>query len=122
MVRAWAEQVAALQPRVHVLGHTHHEIDQTIGGTRFMQRPLGSPLERKALGKQGVELALAWEEDATPPSARRAAMRRARSAKAFMLSARQSVSSARRSLNASTRRLSLVMLSAMRESVSPKSP
>ena len=31
------EQVARLAPAVHVFGHTHFSIDQTIGGVRYLQ-------------------------------------------------------------------------------------
>ena len=41
------EQVARLAPAVHVFGHTHFSIDQTIGGVRYLQHPLGNPQERE---------------------------------------------------------------------------
>ena len=40
-------QVHALAPDVHIFGHTHWEVDVTIGRTRFVQRPLGYPRERR---------------------------------------------------------------------------
>ena len=39
--------MARLAPAVHVFGHTHFSIDQTIGGVRYLQHPLGNPQERE---------------------------------------------------------------------------
>jgi hypothetical protein len=46
------EQVLALKPRVHVFGHTHWQIDTSIGGVRYVQCPLGYPKERATDQKQ----------------------------------------------------------------------
>ena len=43
-----SRQVARLAPDVHVFGHTHFSIYVTLGGTRFLQHPLGNPTEREA--------------------------------------------------------------------------
>jgi hypothetical protein len=39
-------QVAALGSTVHIFGHSHMNVDQTINGTRFLQVALGYPNER----------------------------------------------------------------------------
>jgi predicted phosphodiesterase len=41
------ERVALLHPDVHVFGHTHFAWDSKVGGTRYIQAPLCSPLERE---------------------------------------------------------------------------
>ena len=41
------QQVRAVGPVAHVFGHTHWEVDARHGGTRFVQRPMGYPRERK---------------------------------------------------------------------------
>jgi len=80
-------QVAELQPAVHVFGHTHHAVDQRIGATRYMQRPLGNPHERAGQMDE-VRLALVWEEEeVTPPPARRV-LRSAKSRKASVAARR----------------------------------
>lgn len=40
------EQVKALGSAVHVFGHSHLDVDETIAGTRFVQCALGYPNER----------------------------------------------------------------------------
>ena len=38
--------VRALAPRVHVFGHSHIDVDEVVGGTRFVQRAIGHPSDR----------------------------------------------------------------------------
>ena len=42
------EQVRRLKPDTHVFGHTHWDISTSVGGVRYIQKPLGYPKERKA--------------------------------------------------------------------------
>ncbi len=41
-----ATRLEALKPDVHLFGHTHFAWDAEIQGTRYIQAPLGAPLER----------------------------------------------------------------------------
>ena len=60
------EQVRGLRPDVHVFGHTHWNLTERVGATRFVQHPLGYPRERQ---NEGYRLrtsdhrpaALAWD-------------------------------------------------------------
>ena len=38
--------VRTLRPAAHVFGHSHGDVDETIDGTRYVQRALGYPNER----------------------------------------------------------------------------
>lgn len=42
-----AKRVQQLKPVAHVFGHTHFNWDCTIDGTRYIQRPLAYPKERR---------------------------------------------------------------------------
>ena len=47
------QQVAAIKPDVHVCGHTHYDLNTTIGGVRYIQKPLGYPKERDVARNTG---------------------------------------------------------------------
>ncbi|KAI7841790.1 hypothetical protein COHA_004514 [Chlorella ohadii] len=65
-----AARVAQLQPDLHLFGHTHFAWDACIGGTRYIQAPLCSPLERrKRLFTVGFGACMA-EAEADPVAAR----------------------------------------------------
>ncbi|HEX2079884.1 MAG TPA: metallophosphoesterase [Longimicrobium sp.] len=49
------EQIRAIQPRVHVFGHTHIPQDQVIDGVRYVQNHLRAPLDGT-----GSPLQLVW--------------------------------------------------------------
>ncbi|KAL4428836.1 hypothetical protein ABPG77_005274 [Micractinium sp. CCAP 211/92] len=42
-----AARLQQLQPDIHLFGHTHFAWDARLGGTRYIQAPLCSPLERR---------------------------------------------------------------------------
>lgn len=54
------EQVARLGPRVHVFGHSHINMDEFIGTTRFVQHALGHPSDATA-GDDSGEARLAFK-------------------------------------------------------------
>lgn len=45
-----AKRVQQLKPAAHIFGHTHFNWDCTIDGTRYIQRPLAYPKERRRHG------------------------------------------------------------------------
>ena len=52
--------MSALQPDIHLFGHTHFAVDDTLGGVRYIQAPLCSPLERqRRLRTIGFETSMA---------------------------------------------------------------
>jgi pimeloyl-ACP methyl ester carboxylesterase len=60
------EQVERLRPAVHVFGHTHWAIDETINGVRYVQYPLGYAHERvkeryRVRASEQAPFALLWE-------------------------------------------------------------
>ena len=40
------EQVRSIESRVHVFGHSHVNLDERIGGVRYVQQALGHPSEQ----------------------------------------------------------------------------
>ena len=50
---ALQQQVALIKPNVHIFGHTHWDISTTVGGVRYVQKPLGYPKERADPGNTG---------------------------------------------------------------------
>ena len=44
-----ARRMEQLRPDVHVFGHTHFSYDTRLGGTRYVQWPLGYPAEQRCL-------------------------------------------------------------------------
>lgn len=40
------DQVFRIRPDVHVFGHSHLDVDRTVGGTRYIQHALGYPKDR----------------------------------------------------------------------------
>lgn len=53
--------VRAIGSQVHVFGHTHINVDQTLDGIRYLQNALRYPRERKAFGRpNGLKLAQVW--------------------------------------------------------------
>ena len=65
--------VRTLRPAAHVFGHSHGDVDETIDGTRYVQRALGYPNERwGGMGGRGGRIRRARESLAAgKPPARR---------------------------------------------------
>lgn len=55
------EMVRAIDSKVHVFGHTHINIDLTIGGVRYLQNGLRYPRERKMFDRpNAIKLEQVW--------------------------------------------------------------
>jgi hypothetical protein len=66
--------VRTLRPAAHVFGHSHGDVDETVDGTRYVQRALGYPNERWggwADGAGGAGGAFVSPARVWPPSDRR---------------------------------------------------
>lgn len=57
-----AKRIEQLRPVAHIFGHTHFNWDCTIDGTRYIQRPLAYPRERRKHGSgEGWQPALVYD-------------------------------------------------------------
>lgn len=63
-------RVAALGPDIHGFGHSHFAWDASVGGTRFLQAPLGAPAERRRRLRTLSFDALAGQGGGDPVAAR----------------------------------------------------
>jgi len=49
------EQIRAIGSHTHICGHTHYDVDKTIGGIRYVQHALAHPNERKQWWKISLQ-------------------------------------------------------------------